>query len=345
MPADPAEVRLQRLLQIIPLACRDGGITIDELASQLGCEPSDVLSDLEEATAREYYWPAGTVDAFQIAVDGDRVQIWTTGQFRRPSRLAPLEALALGLALRALAAESTPERREEILALALRLERELTAPPIWEVAERMPAYDVRESRADYVSEMRARFAEPPAEYDAMVPPPPPPTVDDVLAEAVERHRRCAIVYLKPTDTVPSERTIAPYRLVYSAGHWYTIARDESRGSVRIFRLDRILEAHLTSERFEVPEDFDPRDYTTADGAPFAAAESATVRVRYSPVVARWVAEAVGVAPADDGTLVLEHPVADEDWLVRHVLRYAGEAEVVEPRELRGVVAAAARRMA
>jgi predicted DNA-binding transcriptional regulator YafY len=38
-------------------------------------------------------------------------------------------------------------------------------------------------------------------------------------------------------------------------------------------------------------------------------------------------------------------VSDADWLVRHVLRYGGEAEVLEPEVLRRRVAETARRIA
>jgi predicted DNA-binding transcriptional regulator YafY len=36
----------------------------------------------------------------------------------------------------------------------------------------------------------------------------------------------------------------------------------------------------------------------------------------------------------DGSYVVEHPVADVQWAVRHVLQYGPEAEVLEPAELR-----------
>jgi hypothetical protein len=64
-----------------------------------------------------------------------------------------------------------------------------------------------------------------------------------------------------------------------------------------------------------------------DGAP-------TMRVRYSPRIARWIAEREGKPLAADGALVMEHPLADWDWGGRHVLQYGRDAEVVEPAALR-----------
>ncbi len=57
-------------------------------------------------------------------------------------------------------------------------------------------------------------------------------------------------------------------------------------------------------------------------------------VRYSPRIARWVAEREGKPLDEDGSLTLEHPVADDSWAVRHVLQYGPDAELLEPAELR-----------
>ena len=57
-------------------------------------------------------------------------------------------------------------------------------------------------------------------------------------------------------------------------------------------------------------------------------------VRYSPRIARWVAEREGAKLAADGSVTLEHVVADDAWAVRHVLQYGPEAEILAPEELR-----------
>ena len=36
----------------------------------------------------------------------------------------------------------------------------------------------------------------------------------------------------------------------------------------------------------------------------------------------------------DGSLMLDHPLADTDWAVRHVLQYGPDAEVLEPAAVR-----------
>ncbi|MDO8501626.1 MAG: WYL domain-containing protein [Gemmatimonadaceae bacterium] len=59
-----------------------------------------------------------------------------------------------------------------------------------------------------------------------------------------------------------------------------------------------------------------------------------MKVRYSAKVARWIAEREGMQPDADGSLTIEHPLADAEWGVRHVLQYGPDAEVLEPQSLR-----------
>ena len=71
-----------------------------------------------------------------------------------------------------------------------------------------------------------------------------------------------------------------------------------------------------------------------EGRAFQAPNPGTLRVRYSPRIARWIAEREGKQLEQDGSLTMEHPVADTDWAVRHLLQYGPEVDVLEPEEIR-----------
>lgn len=310
-----AQEQFERILYLVPAAGGKDGRPIAELAEALGVTPEQVLQDLEDVTARAYYHPAGSVDALQITIDGDRVCVWTTGEFRRPVRLGPLEALALALGLRTLAA-TEPQRREALVDFARRLEHA--------VASRPP------------EELLQRFA-----IDDGAPD------DDVFAtlrKAAADRRRCRIRYVASGSTEAEARVICPYTIAWANGAWYAIAFCTTRGDIRLFREDRVVEAVLLDESFDPPVDFDPSVYIR-DGRIFRADEEVEVAVRYSPRIARWIREKGPVEERDDGSVVVRHAVADPRWLVRHVLRYGTEAEVLEPEEYRRLVAATARRIA
>ena len=103
--------------------------------------------------------------------------------------------------------------------------------------------------------------------------------------------------------------------------------------LRFFRLDRVKHVEVMEERYERPKDFS-LEAVMRDGRAFQAVDPATLKVRYSPKVARWIAEREGKTVDADGSLTLEHPLADTDWAVRHVLQYGPDAEVLEPAEVR-----------
>jgi predicted DNA-binding transcriptional regulator YafY len=208
--------------------------------------------------------------------------------------------MALGLGLRVLAAEAEPDKRNEILALANLLERELVAEP------------------EYAASVELEFGEDDFRGD--------------LAEAIAAQSYCDVLYLKADGSAPTERRIAPVRLVYAHGHWYVRAYEQN--SLRNYRLDRILELSVLTETHV------HQDATTADGT-FSREDATPVTVRYSKEVARWVAEREDTQCEEDGTVVLTHDVADMNWLVRHVLQYGGEA-IAESAEARRAILHAVR---
>jgi hypothetical protein len=86
------------------------------------------------------------------------------------------------------------------------------------------------------------------------------------------------------------------------------------------------------ESYEIPATFSVDEHLT-DRKVLRVGETRTMRVRYSPRIARWIAEREGGEVDADGSLTLEHPLADVQWGVRHVLQYGPDAEVLEGRVL------------
>ncbi len=71
--------------------------------------------------------------------------------------------------------------------------------------------------------------------------------------------------------------------------------------------------------------------------------SQRARVWISPERARWAREERSVAQElADGSVIVELSFAGTDWLVREVLKEAGDAVVLEPEDAREAVLAAAR---
>ena len=353
-----ARDRLHRLLGLLPIAARQGGASLAALARQLDVEPRELLRDIDEATTRAFHHPAGAVEPFSILIETGEAQdatieVHTTGEFRRPTRLSPREALAVALGLRAMAATAFPDRRSDMLGLAHRIEDELAAPD----ARMPPEAGARPDRRRPPARTDPAGAQPdpgdPGETDSApgsavgsaAPSTDDGAIEALLMDATARHYRCHITYIKP-GAAPASRQIEPYRLVYALGAWYLLAHDVARDGVRLFRVDRIAAAEAdVLASFDVPADFDPANYLAEDGLAFVATESVLAIVRYESPAARWVAEAAGLTLDPDGGVRVARDVADPEWLVRHVLAFGGAAVVLEPETLRSEVARVARTLA
>jgi len=111
----------------------------------------------------------------------------------------------------------------------------------------------------------------------------------------------------------------------------------------VFRLDRILELKTLEESFEPPGDFDLDGYLSGRDV-YRADAGVTARIRYAPSISRWILERGDAAEGDDGEAIVDRHVADPDWVIRHVLQYGGEAELIAPPELRQSVARSAQRV-
>ena len=311
----PADARLERLLYVLPAASRKEGASLADLASALGTIPERISRDLEEVTARAYYHPGGWPDDVSIILTRERVWVHHAAGFERPMRLSPRETLCLALALRGTAAASLLHdcrRRQDLLE---RAEKPLGAGG-WSKDDDAPLLD-----QDHV--------------------PDPTGIRETLLSAARDRRPCAIVYAKSGADDMDARVIHPYALVHADGEWYAVGWCAVKEGMRVFRLDRILEAAECDGTFEVPEDFDPREYVHATRV-YLATDDVDVRVRYSPKIARWVRERaaagmVGWEEAADGSLVIRHRVADPHWVVSHALTYGAEAEILEPEALREMV--------
>lgn len=341
--ADPAlgtaEAQLGRILYILAAARGDHGRPVAELAARLGVTLATIRDDVAQVTGREFYHPAASVMEMTILLERERISVPLAGEFRRPMRLTPREAGALGLALRARAAESAPPERAPLLELALALEKALTAPE----PRTLGTAGARGSGGGPGSKRPSL-----ATAVAIAPIAPgagaAPGMRLLLQEALSRHKPVSLLYLKPGAARPTPRTAHPYALVTAGGEWYVVGfSPESRG-VRKFRLDRILSAELAEGSFAVPPDFDLAQHVEA-GRAYQAVEEVETVVRYSAHVAPWVVEQWGGERREDGSVVVRHRVADPRWLARLVLGFAGEAVVEGPPEMRAAVADAARRIA
>jgi proteasome accessory factor BC len=155
-----------------------------------------------------------------------------------------------------------------------------------------------------------------------------------LSDAIRRRQVVEIEYLKEEEDTPTVHVIEPYSIERRLPNWYVHTWDRTREDERSFRLDRMRSATTKDEEFEARDGFEPGHL---DGALVA-------RMLYSPTVARWEVER-GARLLTDGTAINEQTVGSPEWLIGEILRYRGEAELLEPPDLRRNVAKRAQALA
>ncbi len=164
----------------------------------------------------------------------------------------------------------------------------------------------------------------------------------VVSTAIAQRRMLSFEYYKENEDEFSTRTVEPYALINGREGWYVATFDPSRGDVRHFRLDRFKSAAVTDESFEPRPDVDPA--ADVDGWPRTGEVPAARRapVWISPERARWAREERTVtAELVDGAVIVERGFASLRYLVRDVLKEAGDAVVLEPGDARAAVREAA----
>ena len=316
-----AAERLGRLLDLLPRVAGGDWHSLEKLKEEYDEGVDELVTELH-ALATGSDDVAGFVDAVQIYLRGDAVAVQTS-HFLRPMRLTPREAAALELGLAMLAAERPPEEWPIIERVRDRLRSALTMPAAREARE---LRDVRETAMMYAS--------------------PAPVADAgvlaVLRRALRDRRIVSIDYRRGDAEPASPRRVHPYELRDVRGGWYLWAHDERSGERRLFRVDRVETVRQHAERFERPADTGVHEFLR-EGRAFHGEPARTLRVQYSDRIARWIAEREEHERVPGG-IVVEYPLGDPDWAVRHVLQYGPDAEVLEPEEIREEVQSALQRL-
>jgi predicted DNA-binding transcriptional regulator YafY len=166
-----------------------------------------------------------------------------------------------------------------------------------------------------------------------------------LAEAWVSQHQVRIRYKTLAEEEPTERVIEPYFIEPAApGHSsYVIAYSHRAGAIRTFKVERIENIQILEDTYTIPPDFDAIDYLSSSWGIIIDGEVETIRLRFSPRVARIIAETVWhpsqvLEPQDNGALIMILKVTNTIDLRAWILGWGEEVEVLEPAELRkGIV--------
>ena len=296
MTAGGAVGQLARLLALIPWLLQRPGVSITAAASEFEITEAQLRADLGLAffCGLPGHMPDDLID---VSLEDDRIVVTNADTIARPLRLAPDEAVALLVGLRALADVPSPAGPETLDRVIAKLER-----AAGDAADAHRHVTVAIEGSDLAQE--------------------------ALSTALRQGRRLALRYYVPARDEVTSRDVDPIRLLVVDGHSYLEAWCLLADDLRLFRLDRIEAAHVLDTP-STPRSAPPRRETIFD------AEAAPWRVRLgvSPS-AQWVLDAYPCeVVAREPQLIVELPVADLGWARQLVLRLGGAVSPLGPPEL------------
>jgi proteasome accessory factor C len=157
-------------------------------------------------------------------------------------------------------------------------------------------------------------------------------------EGIAKRRVLELHYYKENEDQFTKREVEPYRLANGPEGWYVGCWDLGKDDVRHFRLDRIKEAKLTSRSFEARPQVEEMPGLESWLTEGEVDDAKVARVWVSPERSRWIREErTVIEELADGAVTIELPYAGAAWLVREVLKGAGDLVVLEPEDARDAV--------
>jgi proteasome accessory factor BC len=173
--------------------------------------------------------------------------------------------------------------------------------------------------------------------------------DDAIAravgEAIEDRRLIELEYYAQNEDEFSTRVVEPYALMNGLEGWYVASFDLDKEDTRHFRLDRIKRVDVLEEHYRPRADLDV--LADVEGWPRTGevSDSRVAHVWISPEQARRAREKhMVLAELDDGAVIVERAFKGERYLIKEMLKEAGDAAVLQPADVREAVLGAAERL-
>ncbi len=292
--------------QLIESAKRGERLRVAEVTKRLKLSEEELAEDIEVLNVVNF---GGGTYVLYAEIQGEEIEVDSEpygDNFARPARLLPLEAKAL------------------IAAIDL-------------FGDHLPQTGLQSARGKIV----AALGHDPSEEGLEIAREggSDSEVARIVNEAIVGRSVLDLHYYKENEDQFTKRSVEPYRLENGKEGWYVECYDLGREAIRHFKLDRVKEAKDSGESFEprpeVEEMAGVEGWMTDGEVPTAS----VARVWVSPERARWLREErTVVEELADGAVVVELPYAGTSWLVREILRGAGDLVVLEPSDAREAIA-------
>ncbi len=291
------------------------GLTLDELAEELGCNRRTIQRDIN--VLRDVGLP---IEYQVVDAQGQRRYALPHGYLDRSELLLTItEALSLYLAKAFMAPVAGTSLGEAFDKLVTRIEQSLSAKTVRHFRDLQGLLLVLPAgQADY------------SKYKDVV----------IAADTAVRERRALkITYHSQWRGDDYSTEVHPYGLVFWQSDLYLVAHSCRANDMRSFKVTRIREAHVTSKTFIKPEEFDLEDYFSSSISISRGGEPFEARVRFAgPAMAlveerRWH-PSQRITDRSDNHILVKLRISDAIGLKQWVRSFGPHAELIQPESIR-----------
>jgi predicted DNA-binding transcriptional regulator YafY len=294
----PVNVRLRRLLVMLPWLMERQTVSTQEMADHFGMSVADLVADLTLASMCGV--SQDPRDLIDLWVDDDEVHFGIPKYFERPLRLTVPEAFSL------IASATAAQQLPGVDATGA------LSRAIAKVAEAIDL-DINNS---FVVELET------------------PESVEALSHAIQQSVVIEFEYWSVATGESAKRQVAPLEVFLDQDHWYLRAHDLDAQAERTFRLDRLDQLLVTSQTHDLVTT--PRGQWFA-GSDEQRKVLLQVDPAWLWVLEQYPGVSIGVAPSGQVVqhadwVTVEVVVNTERWMQRLLVRLGAHATVVMPTD-------------
>ena len=165
----------------------------------------------------------------------------------------------------------------------------------------------------------------------------------LLLESIQRKKQLWFLYTSYIKAEEKPRKVSPLFLKEYRNRWYLISFDEEQGDIRTYALERMDSPKLLDNPVNYPKDFDPVKYFKHSmGITAYKGKTSQILINVKPVAARYLksqpihkSQEIHSENKENTVFMMSLLISEE--LIRTLLSYGGEIEVIEPKELREII--------
>lgn len=165
----------------------------------------------------------------------------------------------------------------------------------------------------------------------------------LFLEAIRSRKKIFFTYASFIRGVEKPRKVSPLFLKEYRNRWYLISFDSVKNDIITFALDRVQDPMLTEDEATFPDDFSPSSYfQDTIGITAYKGKSEKIRIKANKIAAKYIASQPFhksqklISETAEGS-VFELNVLISEELIRIILGYGGEIEVLQPKNLRNTI--------